>query len=574
MPIKKKHIEKSLQVNNLSIGSMGELSLACLILLAPSLRFVAVFFFPDKDQFFFGPYLSIFALLGGAVILYKVQDRTLPGLPNWLTHLMIIWFLLSTFSSLMSPWVAPALSRQSVYLCYCSLTVLLAAHLYENERTRFQLVFWMAIGLLPFVFYVHWLVLFSGFDANFPWFSSILAFRHTRHFAYYALVAGLLCNIPLIHFHYAKRRLSCCFWFIVTTSYWTLVFWCAGRTSITAGIVGLAIAIAVSAHRQKLILSVYSAVSMILATLWSLLLRVPHPEFGLERYADRMTSRLNDINEFASNRLHLWQSYWDILTESTMFGIGPMGDSFALPDFAIDNYGAHNIFLQFGVDWGVPAMIAFLLLIAALLLSGFKLLRTSQSSVEQTIWFAAFLSLCGGALLDNIFNLELLLPVVLLSGAGLLACVLKAESNSTQSYPLRIAKWMLLVAAVPVILNAVAVIAITATKPETPRSMARSFLHVFPAPLAKPGNQAIYLEWIDGWAPNNSVESELAWLEQYAHFSISKALIHVRQKCLVNDREGAYATITPYAGKSGLQKALAVYTIDLLENGKIDCESQ
>ncbi|MDR1000414.1 MAG: O-antigen ligase family protein [Clostridiales bacterium] len=111
---------------------------------------------------------------------------------------------------------------------------------------------------------------------------------------------------------------------------------------------------------------------------------------------------------WGSGRGFIWSRTFPMLLKRLLLGSGP--DSFAIefpqndmvgcvktfgtPYMTIDK--AHNIFLQTGVNYGVPAMLALMFMMIYFIVAGINLLKKKEEVTE--IWmqgFACLLSVCG-----------------------------------------------------------------------------------------------------------------------------------------------------------------------------------
>src|SRR5262249_39881932 len=97
-----------------------------------------------------------------------------------------------------------------------------------------------------------------------------------------------------------------------------------------------------------------------------------------------MLERIRSIVEFtadpsASNRLFLWPQVIGLIADQPLTGYG--FGSLAVEQ-ATGSYHAHNVFLDFAVTLGVPALLAFLTLVAYVLGRAFATVRRSRRSMD------------------------------------------------------------------------------------------------------------------------------------------------------------------------------------------------
>jgi O-antigen ligase len=117
---------------------------------------------------------------------------------------------------------------------------------------------------------------------------------------------------------------------------------------------------------------------------------------------DRMISAFSVEDNMG--RIYIWQSTARMIRDYPIFGVGAgqyqsLFNKYAMPgSVERDMVWAHNIFLEFWVEFGIFALILFTLILGTILFMGFRLVRTGNA-IYQGI-FAAFIGVLVQAQLD------------------------------------------------------------------------------------------------------------------------------------------------------------------------------
>ena len=105
-----------------------------------------------------------------------------------------------------------------------------------------------------------------------------------------------------------------------------------------------------------------------------------NPSSAIWQAREMLHGRVED--HFGSSRILIWQESIPTLTNRPILGSGPSTFHLAISEgfqqYSFDRYGIifdtpHNIFLQTAITLGLPALIAFLTLIASLFWSSLKI---------------------------------------------------------------------------------------------------------------------------------------------------------------------------------------------------------
>ncbi|WP_165385716.1 O-antigen ligase family protein [Spiribacter vilamensis] len=153
--------------------------------------------------------------------------------------------------------------------------------------------------------------------------------------------------------------------------------------------------------------------------------------FGLTEgrpLADRVAS-LADPSEAGQVRFLMWSATWDMIQENPWLGIGP--GVFWLAYAAVRPAGdgsagqyAHNDYLQFWVERGLPGLLIVIALIAVCTWLFFRSVRAGRARqrtpAERGAVIAAFAAI-GGIGFHGLFSYQLQLPAVMIPVALLLA---------------------------------------------------------------------------------------------------------------------------------------------------------
>jgi putative inorganic carbon (HCO3(-)) transporter len=162
-------------------------------------------------------------------------------------------------------------------------------------------------------------------------------------------------------------------------------------------------------NKQKLAISLMSIVIVIILAA-SLFL-------GANVLLARAGSIVNTDQSFA-NRLVMWESAVRIIKDNLLFGCGPDALAYTFPRYESVKMAreapnqvqtnVHNIYLQLAATSGIPALMAFLIIIAILFLKANRYLNSPDSEQNQQQSFLVS-SLVGGIsayLIQGIFGLS------------------------------------------------------------------------------------------------------------------------------------------------------------------------
>jgi len=144
--------------------------------------------------------------------------------------------------------------------------------------------------------------------------------------------------------------------------------------------------------------------------------------FGIQPVADFML--ITESSPSAASRFEIWQRAIYMIQDFPYTGIGlgtfsrvgPLMYPYFLAGPDADIPHAHNIFLQAGVDFGIPGLVAFIGTLAAFAFTAWEALRLSRGSDFEPLalgLFCGFIVYLIHGLLDSITAVSIKAGIVL-----------------------------------------------------------------------------------------------------------------------------------------------------------------
>lgn len=188
----------------------------------------------------------------------------------------------------------------------------------------------------------------SGFKYPKP-FSNFVNIRYFNHIQTWTLplITLLVLRIPKRYWAFSKIT------FIVACGWWMLAFASEARGTLLASLLALVFVGIMYRHKAKQWLRAHSLSAVIGLALYGLFFKVAFWSSGSSGGTEGglIKQAIDDNGRFTA-----WEKILDVVVENPLFGIGPMhfppleSTVLATP---------HNVFLQFAVEWGIPAALIF-----------------------------------------------------------------------------------------------------------------------------------------------------------------------------------------------------------------------
>lgn len=213
-------------------------------------------------------------------------------------------------------------------------------------------------------------------------------------------------------------------WLAVTAYWWMVLFATSGRGTLV-GMAAGSIAVAVLLRRTAFpyLKQVVSTAAMGLLAYFVLLVAVPEMTGG-EGMSAFSTLVERTASDPASHRMFLWERAVGLIAHHPLLGVGPMHFAHNAGDLHTGAH-PHDWLLQFGSEWGLPALAC---LIAAIAFALRALLRAGPGiAKEDTVNQAMLTAMLTGAvaiLVDGLVSGLFVMPQSQLAIALFLGCAM------------------------------------------------------------------------------------------------------------------------------------------------------
>lgn len=328
------------------------------------------------------------ALVLGAQTLQCNGSRIAPPLS------LLVALLIGLISALLAQYPDWALKEWAKYTALVALLLCLGTLLKEESKQK------ILIGVLVMVSLILTTQFFAFYLASF--------FTGTRSVSPYLMYPGFdnprfygqfqTVLIPVLHgllFHKQWREKVFNRWLIIVVliMQWSIVWALAGR-GVTLGLLAAFLSLfLVTGFKYNRILLQAAFFVLVGYLLYFLLF------FLIPEWAGLATEIPSGLRFGLSRRDILWLGSWEMIRTNPLLGVGPLHFS------AVWNHvGAHphQAILQFFAEWGVPATLMLLWVVARSMWRGMVVIRTHASALDVGIWLALLASLIL-AQVDGVF---------------------------------------------------------------------------------------------------------------------------------------------------------------------------
>lgn len=237
----------------------------------------------------------------------------------------------------------------------------------------------------------------------------IVGYNNYRFFNHVQTISLPLLGLLAARMPDRNRRL---FWWGITALWWMLLFVGLGRGTLMGQITGIGI---------TWLLLRQAAAPWCRAMLWAalaglaayLLLYMMVPVLmGMAPFGLFSSGVERTVQEPTSGRIPLWTRAWELILASPWLGAGPGHFAHYGRDIPHGAAHPHNWLLQFGSEWGVPALV---LLAGAIVLAMHRLWRVREVSAQRDQdTHAAWLVAGWAVLVDGLVSGLLVIPISLL----------------------------------------------------------------------------------------------------------------------------------------------------------------
>jgi putative inorganic carbon (hco3(-)) transporter len=360
-------------------------------------------------------------LFGLLVISVRCMTNTSPSLP-WHRSIAVsagLFFLLGLASSTAAYSSRHALLEWTNLLSMLGLSWIVATEVKTRGEALLDKLLLgagsacAAYVLLELLLYISWLKagvqplprqLIAGYD-------------NYRLFNYMQTVSLPVLGLLATRMPDRGRRL---FWWGVTALWWMLLFVVLGRGTLMGQVAGIAITWLLLRH---------AAASWCRAMLWAavmglgayvLLYMLIPVLMGMEPFGLFSSGLERTVQNPTSSRIPLWLRAIEMMWASPWLGAGPAHFAHYGRDIPYGAGSPHNWVLQFGSEWGMPALTS---LAGALALAMFRLWRLQGIVASQDRDTHTALMVAGCAILvDGLVSGLLVFPTSLLWVALYIGC--------------------------------------------------------------------------------------------------------------------------------------------------------
>lgn len=322
-------------------------------------------------------------------------------------YALILVALASALRAIHHP--SDALIRTELYFLHLafglSVYSLLAG---TGEAVLERLAWWLVAGLVAYTFLIAAYVASNEGVPTFNWRWFGLAVHNIRQVGFF-FAPAIVITLALSLRGGKRTRIAA---IGMTILFFTVTFWSGTRGIIFAVGSALLAAPIVMPLGTCLRLWITAATSALTGLPLSLLHGVDHPSFGFIKRVGLIPS-----DHLSSGRAELWRESIQLIKQRPWLGYGESEFRY-IADAAHGNLGhPHNAPLQFAVQWGVPAAILLVGMIAVLTWKA--TLATRQHRALSPFWLA-LVALLAYSLIDGAFYHPYPIKMVALCLAALL----------------------------------------------------------------------------------------------------------------------------------------------------------
>ncbi|SFI08474.1 O-antigen ligase [Collimonas sp. OK307] len=343
-----------------------------------------------------------------AIVLYKIPLKIIQL--SWLRLFVFLFFLLGIVSGI------GALSLRFAFYEVASLFFLSVLSLYianEVSKRGFRSINWIlmicAVGCMLYAFRfltVYIAVLVLGIQPDVmnlvPGFSNYRFLNHTQTIALPLLILYFLLE--------KKETKASLMHMIFVGFWWSLLFMTGGRGTIVGLLAGAGIAYMVQPKYAITFCKGMLTTGMVGVVIYAILFMLVPFLVGLHPFGVFFQLAQRSIEDPTSGRLLLWQRALELIFSNPWVGVGPM--HFAHYGADINN-GAHphNLILQIGAEWGVPALLCLCIAISIGMRNLFRAVyMISASDIRNQTIFSAWIVIGVAILVDSQFSGLVVMP--------------------------------------------------------------------------------------------------------------------------------------------------------------------
>lgn len=301
---------------------------------------------------------------------------------------------LGLVSSLLSTYPDWALKEWAKYTTMLALLVYFGEFFTCESRQKIITALLVAVSLvLTIQFMAFYLAsFFSGTQTVDPYLM-YPGFDNPRFYGQFQIIL-----IPILHALYFKENwqhpiFSTKLITAILIFQWAIIWALAGRGVLLGLFAAVAALIMLTQLKHRKIIVHLGLTALLGAFLYFILFHILPDWAGLKQ------SLPSGMRFDLSRRDVLWGGAWQMIISQPWLGVGPLHFSASW-----NHIGAHphQAVLQFASEWGIPATLLFLWVIALSMLKGLRIIRIQQDPLDVGLWLALLASLVL-AQVDGVF---------------------------------------------------------------------------------------------------------------------------------------------------------------------------
>ncbi len=358
-----------------------------------------------------GMVLLLPGIWAGRVELAQALARIKAG-PLWLKFFSGLSFVAVLISVVVSRQFAPGLVTAASWVILAVAGLIAGQCVANDVTTGRRLLAGLALGTAAGTLTVWALWLLSGRGP-------VPLYPHPRILGLH-LLAGAVASVALItqkDVHRAGRG----FWLAAGIITWGGLLWSGGRAPVLALAAALGLWMLLSPAPMRRALFKTTMILLLAGLVVSAVFWTSKPDLGwwhaISRTATAAAAGSGNVSQLSSTRTEFWAAVVSRAEEAPWFGRGPDSYRFLTPK--LDGQQPHNFVLQLWLDLGAVGAVPLLVLLAGVLVIGWRRAVQSAAVIPQA-WLALLTASVAAGLLDGVFyHLLAFLPALLAFGVAL-----------------------------------------------------------------------------------------------------------------------------------------------------------
>lgn len=210
-------------------------------------------------------------------------------------------------------------------------------------------------------------------------------------------------------------------WLGLTAFWWALLIVTGGRGTFTGMVAGGALVFILRRQHARVFLRALWQTAVLGGAMYALLFVAIPLARGMAPFGSVLELANRTVHSPTSSRMELWSRAFELISEHPWLGVGPLHFAHGLVNIRAAH--PHDLILQIGSEWGLPALFCLCVAIGLAMrnLLGTAKLISPQDTKQQTI-LTAWIFIAVAILVDGMVSGLLVMPVSQLSIALYIAC--------------------------------------------------------------------------------------------------------------------------------------------------------